>query len=98
MLTAYLGRRLGQDLDWGDFMSQCEMRPECKEHFDKINDRLEKGDDDFKQQGNDIVEVKTNLANVTKSLDGVTKALWGVAGSIGLVLLGFVLWFIENKH
>jgi hypothetical protein len=74
----------------------CEVNPTCKEHFDKIDERLEKGDGEMKHQSEDIVELKTNLAYLTKSLDGVTKALWGVAASIAMTLLGFFLWYVQT--
>jgi hypothetical protein len=77
----------------------CEMNPECRERFEKIDTRLDKGDDEFKEHGEKIVELKTDMAHLTKSLDGVTKALWGVAVSIAMTLLGFLVWYVENlKH
>lgn len=78
-------------------MAQCEIIQECKEHFDKIDHRLDSADEDFCQQRRDIAVLQTKLENVTVSLNNVTKALWGVAGAIGLSLLGFVIWFIQNK-
>lgn len=73
-----------------------EVNPACKEHFDRIDIRLEKGDTEFKEQSAEIIEMKTNLAYLTKSLDGVTKALWGVAVSIAMTLLGFFIWYVQN--
>lgn len=68
----------------------------CKEHFGKIEERLDKGDTEFKEQGEKLVELKTDLTYLAKSLDGVTKALWRVAFSIAITLLGFFIWYVEN--
>jgi hypothetical protein len=73
-----------------------EMSSLCKEHFDKIEQRLDRGDDEFKEHGEKIIELKSDLAYLTKSLDGVTKALWAVAFSIAMTLLGFFFWYIQN--
>lgn len=76
-----------------------DMNPSCKERFDKIDERLTKGDDEFKEHGEKIVELKTDMSYLTKSLDGVTKALWAVAFSTAMSLLGFFIWYVENiKH
>jgi len=72
------------------------MNQTCKDRFDKIDERLDKGDDEFKNHGEKLVELKTDMAYLTKSLDGVTKALWAVAFSIAMTLLGFFIWYIEN--
>ncbi len=73
-----------------------ELNQSCKDRFDKIDERLDKGDDVFKHHGEKLVELKTDMAYLTKSLDGVTKALWAVAFSIAMTLLGFFIWYIEN--
>jgi len=75
---------------------ESEMNQTCKDRFDKIDERLDKGDDEFKNHGEKLVELKTDMVYLTKSLDGVTKALWAVAFSIAMTLLGFFIWYIEN--
>jgi hypothetical protein len=77
-------------------MMESEMNQTCKDRFDKIDERLDKGDDEFKNHGEKLVELKTDMVYLTKSLDGVTKALWAVAFSIAMTLLGFFIWYIEN--
>lgn len=78
---------------------QTEINPSCKERFDKIDQRLDKGDGEFKSQGEKLIELKTDLSYLAKSLDGVTKALWAVAVSTLTTLLGFVVWYIQGlKH
>jgi hypothetical protein len=72
------------------------MNQTCKDRFDKIDERLDKGDGEFKEHGEKLVELKTDMVYLTKSLDGVTKALWAVAFSIAMTLLGFFIWYIEN--
>jgi hypothetical protein len=74
-----------------------EILPSCKERFDSIYERLEKGDDESREHGEKIIKVETNVDNLTKSLNGVTRALWGVASAIGMTLLGFIIWFIQTK-
>jgi hypothetical protein len=56
-----------------------ELNQSCKDRFDKIDERLDKGDSEFKQHGEKLVELKTDMTYLAKSLDGVTKALWTVA-------------------
>jgi hypothetical protein len=73
-----------------------EINQSCKDHFDKIDERLDKGDNVFTTHSEKLVELKTDMAYLTKSLDGVTKALWAVAFSIAMTLLGFFIWYIEN--
>lgn len=76
-----------------------EMLDTCRERFEHIEGRLDRGDAEFKEHGERLVEMKTDISYLTKSLDGVTKALWAVACSIATTLLGFVVWYIQNlKH
>jgi hypothetical protein len=76
-----------------------DMNQTCKEHFDRIDERLDKGDGEFREHSEKIVELKTDLTYLTKSLDGVTKALWAVAFSIAMTLLGFFFWYVQGlKH
>ena len=74
-----------------------EMNQSCKDRFDKIDERLEKGDNEFKENGTQIIELKQDMRYISKSLDRVTKALWGVALSIGMALLGFFIWCVEQN-
>lgn len=74
-----------------------DMNQACKDHFDKIDERLDKGDDEFKEHGEKLIEIKGNPEYLARSLDGVTKALWAVAGAITMTLLGFFVWYIQNK-
>jgi hypothetical protein len=73
-----------------------EINQTCKDRFDKIDERLGKGDGEFRSHSEKLVELKTDMAYLTKSLDGVTKALWAVAFSIAMTLLGFFIWYIQN--
>lgn len=73
------------------------MRTDCRERFEKIDARLEKGDEAFGNHVERITRTETNVDNLTRSLRGVTNALWGVAVSIMGLLVGFVLWFIKNR-
>lgn len=75
-----------------------DVLPGCKERFDKIDRRLEDGDRIFDSHGERIVGVEHDVSHLTKSLDGVTKALWGVATAIGMSLIGFLIWFVENRR
>lgn len=79
-------------------MEEENIRPECAERFRRILDRLDDGDNLFSSHGERIKAVETNVDNVTKSLDRVAHALWGVAAASISILIGFVFWYIENKH
>lgn len=79
-------------------MDENEIRPECRDRFERIENRLDDGEKLFSRHGERLTAAETSVENVAKSLDGVTKALWGVAASIGGMLFMFLLWYIENKH
>ncbi|MBE7048670.1 MAG: hypothetical protein E7393_04800 [Ruminococcaceae bacterium] len=68
----------------------------CKERFEAIERRLEKGDGVLKAHTTDIAVLKTNMENLTKSLSALTKALWGVCGTALASLFGFFMWYIEK--
>lgn len=79
-------------------MDEQEIRPECRDRFERIENRLNDGEKLFSKHGERLTAAETSIDNVAKSLDGVTKALWGVAASIGGMLFMFLLWYIESKH
>ena len=72
------------------------MENECKERFEKVERRLDKGDGVIKEYGTDIAVLQTNMDNLTKSLSGLTKALWGMCGTIITALFGFFIWYIQK--
>lgn len=66
------------------------MRTDCRENFDKINERLGDGDKHF-------VALDKDMGHLTDSLNGLTKAIWGACGTALVLLIGFVFWYIQNK-
>lgn len=79
-------------------MAQCEVRPECKEHFDRIDQRLEEGDDEFKDHADRIKGVEKDTSHLTANLHAVVAALWAIALLAFSSLLAFVFWFLETYH
>lgn len=74
-----------------------EMRPECKEHFDEITNRLKDGDHHFTEHDKAIVRLETQFAQLTQSMDNLTKAIWGACGTALITLIGFFVWYVQNK-
>lgn len=56
------------------------------EHEKKI-DRLDRSD----------AVNTTALENLCKQIGGQTKAIWGLVSSILMILLGFFIWYVQNK-
>lgn len=56
-----------------------------KEHEGKI-DRLDRSD----------AVNTTALENLCKQIGNQTKAIWGLVSSVGLLLLGFFIWYVQN--
>ena len=66
------------------------------EKFNRIERRLQKGDDHFGRHDTEIAVMQTNLNNLVKSLSSLTKALWGICGTTLVTLFGFLLWYIKS--
>ena len=64
-------------------ITSCET-PECEKRFEKIEEKLHRGDMKFTELGIKL----DSLINVQKTL---TKALWGLATAIIAALCSFVL-------
>ena len=74
-----------------------DRNPQCIDDFNEIKRRLGEGNDKFENQGNRLVKLEANFENLTRSMDRLTMALWGVTASIMATLIGFLLWYIQNK-
>jgi len=74
-----------------------EVNENCKDHFNRIDKRLEDGDTKLDDHSNKITRLDANVANITKSLDGLSKALWGVSASIVAGLFAFFIWYVQTK-
>jgi hypothetical protein len=68
----------------------------CQKEFDEIKARLDAGNSKFEAHGEKLVELETNFTHLINSMNVLTKSLWGVATSIGLTLVGFLIWYIQN--
>jgi len=74
-----------------------EQRPDCKDIFQRIWDRLDKGDDKFSEHDIGIAELRTNMNNLIKSMDAQTKSIWGMVVTVATIGVGFIIWFIQNQ-
>ena len=80
-----------------------EKRKDCEKEFTRIWDRLSIGDERFNKlndknaaQDIDLTCLKTNMLHLIASMSGLTKAIWGMVSSILLILIGFLIWYIQN--
>jgi len=85
-------------------MTECPNKV-CELKFETIDKRLEDGQGEFKglkdaQGGHDIkiATLETNMISLTKSMDALTKSIWGASGTALIMALGFIFWYIQNKH
>jgi len=76
----------------------------CNEKHKRVDDELKRQDETLDDHGKRIVTLEksdashtTQLDSLVNALDRQTKAIWGFAGSTILVLLGFVIWYIQSK-
>ena len=55
------------------------------EHENKL-DKLERSD----------AKNTIQIENLTKAIGAQTKAIWGLVSSVALMLIGFLIWYIQN--
>ncbi len=80
----------------------CEL-PVCREHFERIDARLQELESSQKGQQDRFGEMAVQTARmheklniVDASLRSVTRALWSVTASAVALLVGFVFWYIQG--
>ena len=80
-----------------------DKRKDCELEFQRIWNRLSAGDQSFNKlrdctDKNDrrILVIETNMINLIKSMTGLTRSLWGAAGAIGVIGIGFIIWYIQS--
>lgn len=78
-------------------------RSDCEQEFKRIWERLSLGDSRFnnlmdseKIQDVDIAILKTNMQNLVGSMGKLTGAIWGMTSAIILMLIGFIIWYIQK--
>ncbi len=83
-------------------MEQQEF-PVCREHFERIDARLQQLELDRDGQRRSFSELAVmsarmheKLTTLDASLKSLIRALWGISGSLVAALLGFVLWYIQG--
>ncbi|MDD5540721.1 MAG: hypothetical protein PHG61_08525 [Candidatus Marinimicrobia bacterium] len=75
----------------------CEERFERLQHWqDQIEIRLKEGSIKMENQGMAITQLSTDMQYLVKQMASLTKALWGAAGSVGMIGVGFIVWFIQT--
>lgn len=80
-----------------------ERRPDCSQEFNRIWERLNKGDNRFSMsdevhhsQDIRITKLEVNMLSLIQSLGGLIKAIWGVVIAVATTGIGFVIWYIQN--
>ncbi len=75
----------------------------CKERHKAIDEKLfrhEKwiGEHEEKLDNLERSDAKntTQIENLTRAISSQTKAIWGLVSSIALMLIGFLIWYIQN--
>jgi hypothetical protein len=76
----------------------------CDERHKALSDTVDRHEKLLDEHGEKIdgltiasTQNTANLDNLAKSLDGQTKAIWGLVGAVGVALLGFFIWYIQNR-
>ena len=75
----------------------------CKEKHKALDERIERheswlGEHEKKIDRLDRSDATntTAIENLCKQIGGQTKAIWGLVTSILFILLGFLIWYIQN--
>lgn len=64
-----------------------------KEQVDTVTKRA---DDDRRSIAEDLREVDERLSERIATVEAnFTRLLWGVAGGVAVILIGFLIWFVE---
>jgi hypothetical protein len=82
-----------------------EKRLDCEKEFIRIWDRLSNGDKKFEafkdknsEQDIELSTIKAHMTHLIDSMSGLTKAIWGMVSAIILMLLGFLIWYIQSGN
>ncbi len=80
-----------------------ERRKDCQLEFERIWERLSKGEQRFEgistlEHETDIrvTKLETNMINLIKSMSGLIKAIWGAVGAMLALGSGFIIWYIQQ--
>lgn len=83
--------------------SMDEKRRDCQLEFDRLWERLSKGDEKFNgintvnhQTDIRITKLETNLINLIKSMGNLTKSIWGAVTVMASIGIGFIIWYIQS--
>ncbi len=78
--------------------------PICRQRFERIDARLHELEQDqdgqrsrFSEMAVMTARMHEKLTNLDASLKSLIRALWGISGSLVAALLGFVVWYIQNR-
>jgi len=86
-------------------MSECDIiHQPMKEAIQRHEKWLEQHDEDIEELKISDASKKTQIDNLcdnlkkqAKAISGLTKAIWGFIVSIFMALMGFLIWYIQNK-
>lgn len=80
-----------------------EKRHDCQLEFDRLWERLSKGDEKFNgisttnhQTDIRLTKLETNLINLIKSMGNLTKSIWGAVTVMASIGIGFIIWYIQS--
>lgn len=83
--------------------SMDEKRRDCQLEFDRLWERLSKGDEKFNgisstnhQTDIRLTKLETNLINLIKSMGNLTKSIWGAVTVMASIGIGFIIWYIQS--
>jgi hypothetical protein len=77
-------------------MAENEVSEICRNRFDKIEERLEAGNEKFEKHSVELAENRIDIGHLAKGLKGLTMALWAVALAILTALLTLVVFVVEK--
>jgi hypothetical protein len=80
-----------------------DRRKDCQLEFDRIWERLSKGEHRFEDIANGahitdirVTKLETNMINLIKSMSGLTKSIWAAVVALVTIGMGFIIWYIQQ--
>ena len=72
-------------------MSECQVNEICKDHFERIDKRLEDGDKELKANEKAIAVTDAKFDNLRSNVNALAFASWGLCSALIIALVYFVL-------
>ena len=84
-------------------MDMEDRRKDCQLEFDRLWQRLSKGDQNFQnineqshQTDIRVTKLETNMISLIKSMSGLTRSIWASVAALLSLGIGFIIWYIQS--